>query len=236
LADVTLDLGHVGIYEAVLEAASLTTEQEKAVFDALQRKSIPDLERVLSCIPAEAADHIFALAQLHGDDTVLDRASAAFATIPAAVKAVETLAALSTQIRALQPTLSIYFDLAELRGYHYHTGLVFAAYVPGHGQALANGGRYNDVGEVFGRARAATGFNTDLKALVNLLEANAEQPAAISAPHSKEAALHEEIERLRSQGEVVISCLSAQPDERCNRELVEIDGQWCVEVIGVKAR
>ncbi len=132
----------------------------------------------------DVATLIIGLVDLHGDDSVLDAARGLFADrAPGALAAVDALQDVAQDIRRLRPDLPIYFDLAELRGYHYHTGIVFAAYVPGHGQALANGGRYNDVGEVFGRARPATGFATDLKALVGLLPGGSSaEPGAISMP------------------------------------------------------
>jgi ATP phosphoribosyltransferase regulatory subunit len=120
----------------------------------------------------------------------------------------------------------VYFDLAELRGYHYHTGIVFAAYAPGHGRALANGGRYDHVGAVFGRSRPATGFATDLKALLGLLPAAVAHGDAISMPDSDEPALVARVAALRQQGEIVINRLSGPADRRCSRELVFEDGEW----------
>ena len=233
LTDITLDLGHVGIYEAVLAKAGLSEEQEKTVFDALQRKSVPDLKLALAEVEPDAAALIIGLVDLHGDETVLARARELFAEqAPAALAAVDALQEVATDIRRQRPGLDIYFDLAELRGYHYHTSIVFAAYVPGHGQALANGGRYNDVGAVFGRARPATGFATDLKALMGLLPALQAGQRAISMPDADDPALEAVVSELRSSGEVVINCLSTDPDPRCDRQLVEQDGEWQVQTLG----
>ena len=233
LADITLDLGHVGIYEAVLAKAGLSEEQEKTVFDALQRKSVPDLQLALAEVEPGAAALIIGLVDLHGDETVLARARELFTEqAPAALAAVDALQEVATDIRRQRPGLDIYFDLAELRGYHYHTSIVFAAYVPGHGQALANGGRYNDVGAVFGRARPATGFATDLKALMGLLPAVPVGQRAISMPDADDPALEAMVSELRSSGEVVINCLSTDPDPRCDRQLVEQDGEWQVLTLG----
>jgi ATP phosphoribosyltransferase regulatory subunit len=230
LGTITLDLGHVGVYEAVLDCAELSEEQEQTVFDALQRKSVPDLRLALAGVEERAADLIIALVDLHGDESVLGNARELFAErAPAALAAVDALQEVAIDLRRQRPDLSIYFDLAELRGYHYHTGIVFAAYVPGHGQALANGGRYDDVGEVFGRARPATGFATDLKALIALLPADPPAQGAISMPDSDDPALVSKAERLRAQGEIVINCLATDPDPRCNRVLVELDGEWVVQ-------
>lgn len=231
-SDITLDLGHVGVYQAVLACAGLSAEQEQTVFDALQRKSVPDLHLALAGVRPEAAELIIALVDLHGDDAVLANARELFAdSAPGAVAAVDALREVATDVHRQRPDLDIYFDLAELRGYHYHTGIVFAAYVPGHGQALANGGRYDNVGEVFGRARAATGFATDLKALLALVPAEAATRGAISMPDSDDPALAAAVARLREAGEIVINCLGTDPDPRCDRQLLEQDGQWRVQAI-----
>ncbi|MFK7976795.1 MAG: ATP phosphoribosyltransferase regulatory subunit [Halioglobus sp.] len=233
LQDLTLDLGHVGIYEAVLSEAGLAAEQEATVFDALQRKSLPDLQLAMTDVDPDRAHLIMALLDMHGDAGVLQRARALFEErVPAALGALDSLEQAAANMQRHDSSLNVYFDLAELRGYHYHTGLVFAAYVPGCGQALANGGRYNDVGEVFGRARPATGFNTDLKALMTMLalpESNG--VGAISAPQDSSAALAAKMSELRSAGEIVISELSSGRDARCSRQLVERGGQWHVEPI-----
>ncbi|MEM9255702.1 MAG: ATP phosphoribosyltransferase regulatory subunit [Pseudomonadota bacterium] len=227
LDDVTLDLGHVGVYEAVLDAARLTGEQERTVFDALQRKSVPDLKLALADVDEHTASSIIALADLHGDESVLLRARELYAdSAGPAVVAINALQEVAVDLRRLQPDLDIYFDLAELRGYHYHTGLVFAAYVPEHGQALANGGRYDDVGAVFGRARPATGFATDLKALMDQLPGAELSPGAISAPDVDDPALHEQVRLLRDEGSIVINSLGGLHDSRCDRELYESKGQW----------
>ena len=230
LSSITLDLGHVGVYEAVLESAGLSVDQEETVFDALQRKSLPDLQLALDGVEEDAAALIIALVDLHGDESVLADARELFADrAPAALPAVDALQEVAVDVRRQRPDLDIYFDLAELRGYHYHTGIVFAAYAPGHGQALANGGRYDDVGDVFGRARPATGFATDLKALMDLLPTEQESHGAISMPDADDPALEAKVNELREAGEIVINCLATDPDPRCDRELVEQDGEWQVQ-------
>lgn len=231
-SEITLDLGHVGIYEAVLDAAGLDAALEQQVFDCLQRKSVPDLREALAGVDNTVAAMIVALVDLHGDESVLGEARELYADYaPAALVAVDALQDVATDIRRQRPGLPIYFDLAELRGYHYHTGIVFAAYVPGHGQALANGGRYNGVGEVFGRARPATGFATDLKALMALATAPAESVGAISMPDSDDPALLAQVDALRARGEIVINTLGGTVDARCDRALVEVDGEWQVTTL-----
>jgi ATP phosphoribosyltransferase regulatory subunit len=234
LTGITLDLGHVGIYEAVLAAAGLSGAQEKTVFDALQRKSVPDLRLALAGVEPAGAALIIALVDLHGDETVLGAARTLFAaSVPDALAGVDALQEVASAVRRQLPDLDIYFDLAELRGYHYHTGLVFAAYVAGCGQALANGGRYNDVGAVFGRARPATGFATDLKVLMRMLPTSTAGGGAISMPDANDPALDLQVRRLRAAGEVVINCLAGAPDPRCDRHLVAVNGQWLVQALQV---
>lgn len=229
LHGITLDLGHVGIYKAVLARANLNPEQQRTVFDALQRKSVPDLGRALVNVEPAVARLIVSLVDLHGDERVLEEARALFASaVPEAIVGIDALQEVASDIRRQSPGLDIYFDLAELRGYHYHTGLVFAAYVAGSGQALANGGRYNDVGAVFGRARPATGFATDLKALVALMPAQRASVGAISVPDADDPALEQYVAQLRASGEVVVNCLSGIPDARCDRQLVAEHGRWLV--------
>ena len=235
LFDITLDLGHVGIYEAVLATAGLSREQEATVFDALQRKSVPDLNLALVGVDPNIAALIVALVDLHGDETVLEAARSLFAdAVPGALMAIDALQEVACNLRRQSPELDIYFDLSELRGYHYHTGLVFAAYVAGCGQALANGGRYNDVGAVFGRARPATGFATDLKSLMAMLPTTSARQQAISLPNADDPALNLRVRELRAEGEVVISCLSGSPDSQCDRHLVECDGHWQVKPLSLK--
>jgi len=229
LENITLDLGHVGVYNAVLKSAALNPEQEATIFDALQRKSRPDLELALEDVSDHTATLVLGLLDLHGDGAVLARARELFsADDNGALAAVEKLQAVADSLTALHKGISIYFDLAELRGYHYHTGIVFAAYVPGYGQAVANGGRYNNVGEVYGRARPATGFASDLKALTALSHVKPSAKGAISKPNQADPALDHAVERLREAGEIVINRLAENPDTRCDRELVSKDGEWVV--------
>ncbi len=222
--ELSLDLGQVEIYRKLLADAGLDDVQEAALFDALQRKSLPDLEVILEAVAdPQCRQRILQLAGTHGDASVLEQ-------VDYADEAVAQLRDVAAAIGQRYPEVNIYFDLSEVRGYHYHTGLVFAAYVPGFGQALANGGRYDDVGAVFGRARPATGFNTDLKAVLELLAADLSPPdsRAISAPADADPALWAAVDELRNSGEVVITALGEDTDSRCDRQLQHIDGEWRV--------
>ncbi len=230
--DITLDLGHGDVCGCLLQSLSLDSAMESAVFDAMQRKSQPDLLQALSGVASEAAEALLALIDMHGGEEVLARAETLLAPVaPGIGEALRALRETSRQIAAIYPGVNIYFDLAELRGYHYHTGIVFAAYVAGHGEAVANGGRYDNVGRAYGRARPATGFATDLKTLVQLQTLATEPANGIHAPVSSDPALAAMVCRLREAGEVVISSLAGEKDPRCSRELAHRDGEWTVQAL-----
>ncbi|MEQ8516714.1 MAG: ATP phosphoribosyltransferase regulatory subunit [Chromatocurvus sp.] len=229
---ITLDLGHGDVCGRLLQCLSLGGPRESAVFDALQRKSRPDLLEALSGVASDTADALLALIDMHGGAEVLERAWAVLAPVaPGIDDALRTLREASAQIAAAHPEVRIYFDLAELRGYHYHTGIVFAAYVPGYGEAVANGGRYDNVGRAYGRARPATGFATDLKTLVQLPVSGPGPVPCIHAPVSSDPALLTAVRRLRETGEIVIASLAGEMDPRCSRELVQRDGEWTVQAL-----
>jgi len=171
VAQVHLDLGHVGVYRAVTSGIDLQPADEAALFDLLQRKSQPELAGFVSGrgLSAQAGSALSTLMTLHGDVSVLDTADKALSGYGDGVT--QALASLQAVIAALaksHPDLPLHLDLAELRGARYHTGLVFAAFVPGHGRELARGGRYDGVGGEFGLSRPATGFSADVNELLRL--------------------------------------------------------------------
>jgi ATP phosphoribosyltransferase regulatory subunit len=171
VADVHLDLGHVGVYRAVTAGIALASEDEAALFDLLQRKSLPDLAAFTTArgLPEAARAALAMLTTLNGDVAVLQRARDTLSSHGERVA--EAVAALEQVVAALAKThagLPLHLDLAELRGARYHTGLVFAAFVPGHGRELARGGRYDGVGGEFGLSRPATGFSADVNELLRL--------------------------------------------------------------------
>jgi ATP phosphoribosyltransferase regulatory subunit len=212
----------------------LSEEQETTLFDALQRKACPEIAAYLAELSlGESERQMFlALAELNGGEEVLPEARAVLtAAEPDVHRALDDLQAIASEVHAQRPQLPLYFDLAELRGYHYHTGAVFAAFSPGHGQEIARGGRYDEIGKVFGRARPATGFSADLKTIMGL-GAGSDGVAAggIYAPAIKDPALHARIHELRAQGERVICELSGQAgdarDMGCDRHLEKHEGAW----------
>lgn len=168
---VHLDLGHVGIYRGIAAKLELEADDESALFAILQRKSQPDLAEFARAqrLAGKPLDALAQLMELNGDATMLKRARATLARLGAAVD--EGLDTLDKTVRALKrkfPKVPVHVDLAELRGYRYQTGMVFAAYAPGHGRELARGGRYDGVGREFGVPRPATGFSADLNELLRL--------------------------------------------------------------------
>ncbi len=233
LSDIHLDLGHVGIYRGLARQAGLNTEQEARLFDALQRKSRPDLGELLGQMAVDDAVRtmLLQLIELNGDEAVLAEARRTLAAASGEVHAaLDNLQAIAAQVRTRLPGVPFHFDLAELRGYHYHTGVVFAAFVADHGQAVAQGGRYDDIGRVFGRARPATGFSADLKTLMALSTATAPAVRGIFAPCADDPALTQQVADLRERGERVVCALPGQEGDAaamgCDRHMVLRDGRW----------
>ncbi|WP_163647513.1 ATP phosphoribosyltransferase regulatory subunit [Modicisalibacter sp. 'Wilcox'] len=238
--EVHLALGHIGIYRALVQAADLSREAEAALFEAIERKSPAETEALVAAQihDGAVARMLRALPQLHGDVEMLGEARRVFAESPAAVgDALDQLEALCRGVADAHPDVTLYLDLADLRGYQYHTGMMFAAYVPGYGQALAKGGRYDDTGQAFGRARPATGFSMDLKLLATLVT---DEPAVdgIWAPAVAiddavaRSRLDAVVARLRADGERVVRALPGQAtgpaEHRCNRQLVRMGDDWQV--------
>jgi ATP phosphoribosyltransferase regulatory subunit len=162
---IRLDVGHVAVFRAIAQAARLSAALEAELFEALQRKDRAQIERLARPLAAKTREALALLPQLYGGPEVLDTAAKRLPKIPALRKALATLRALA---RACPVPVS--FDLAELRGYHYHSGVVFDAYCDGVSAAVARGGRYDEVGKAFGRARPATGFSIDLRAIAGVVK------------------------------------------------------------------
>ena len=238
--DLYIDLGHVGIYRGLAADAGLDDEQEAFLFDALQRKAIPEINEFLRQLDLSTAqrERLAGLATLNGGTEALERARALLeGSGDASQSALENLQRIATLAQRRLPDVALHFDLAELRGYQFHTGVVFAAFVADRGQEIARGGRYDAIGEVFGRARPATGFSTDLRSLMRLgarqLPAAAD---AIAAPAEDDPALEERVRNLRAQGERVIQQLPGQAgsfaEMGCGRILRWNGSDWVVEAIG----
>ncbi len=235
LKEFYLDLGHVGIFRALSRQAQLDIDQEKVLFDALQRKARPEIEDYLATINIDraVAQMLIGLVELNGDYGVLDEAESVLARAGTEVQqALVNLQRIARMARSQLNDVPVYFDLAELRGYRYQSGVVFAAFTPGHGQEIARGGRYDEIGRLFGRPRPATGFSSDLKTLMALSPLQPYKKDAILAPASECEVLQRTIRELRSQGFRVISELPGQAgngnDLGCDRKLEKVDSKWCV--------
>jgi ATP phosphoribosyltransferase regulatory subunit len=233
LKNITLDLGHVGIFDALAKQAQLSDSQKQEVFEALQRKSISDLDKLVQQYVSEAelSAAFIKLAGLHGGTEIIEQARANLAGFGEEITtALNQLAAIVEVIQQRYQDVECYIDLAELTGFHYHQGLVFAAYTDGYGQAIANGGRYDNIGEQFGRARPATGFSLELKALaMQSVAKNIQQQRRIFAPLQCDINV---VQKLRDSGEIVICAMSGQQTPAdVDAILVSDSGQWRVEAI-----
>lgn len=231
--DPYLDLGHVGIYRGLARQAGLDAQVERELFGALQRKAVPeihDMVRSLALKP-ELADMLLQLAELNGDDALV-RARTVLAAADAEVQEeLDHLEQVAEELGRWLPDVPVHFDLAELRGYHYKTGVVFAAFVPGWGLEIARGGRYDGIGSHFGVPRPAVGFSTDLKGLMALSQGQSDQrPGAVFVPFSSDPALQRRVGELRASGRRVIAALRGQlcePHELgATERLVEQGGEW----------
>ena len=228
-----LDLGHVAVFHGLVEQAGLDADTAGRLFEAMQRKARTDVDDLLegAAVAEPARAMLSALIDLNGGDEVLVEAERVLAQASLPVKdAIDDLKRVAAAVRRDYPEQALHFDLAELRGYHYHTGLVFAAFVPGHGEAVAQGGRYDGIGEVYGHPRPATGFSTDLKTLVALGDAaDDESMGGIFAPSEGEG-LEDEIWALRASGYRVVRELPGQSggaaEVGCDRVLALVSGRW----------
>lgn len=235
LKDIHIDLGHVGIYRGIISRLSLSKTQEQILFDILQRKAAAELREIIKqwAIPAAAGMALLAVVELNGDSTVLESARRTLARQGDGVLcSIEELRQTALLVNNRYPNAPIYFDLAELRGYHYYTGMSFAAYIPGLGQGIAFGGRYDDIGKAFGTARPAIGFSTDIRALFNLAGRPLHPVGGVFAPVSEDPECQRTIDHLREQNERVVCALPDQAgnavDHGCDRILVQEQGVWKV--------
>jgi ATP phosphoribosyltransferase regulatory subunit len=227
-----IDLGHVGIYRAIAADASLTKGQEDTFFELLQRKASTEIRAWVDANIADPAKAqlFLSLPRLAGNKSVLKKARDLFSGVKAAQAAVDQLDEVARVIEQRYPAAELYFDLGELRGYHYLTGLVFAAFAPGYGNPIASGGRYDHIGEVFGRARPATGFAVDITAISKLGLLNKVGVPAIAVIETSNTQQWEMIQNLRSQGQRIIAVSEGAnlAELGCDRQLLLQDGRYKV--------
>jgi ATP phosphoribosyltransferase regulatory subunit len=206
LPKLHVDLGHVGIYRALAACAKLNPVQEDEFFDLLQRKATTEIRAWVAAKITDpaCAELLLILPSLAGGRDILSRARELFTNIPNALAAVDQLQQVASVMAQRYPAAEFYFDLGELRGYHYLTGLVFAAFAPGFGNPIASGGRYDHIGEVFGRARPATGFALDICAISKLGLLPKLASGAIAVVDNGDERQWQAVQALRAEGERVV--------------------------------
>lgn len=208
LPKLHIDLGHVGIYRSLMAKVDVDDAQKDTFFAMLQRKAVAEMNTWVAdnITDKTIAKVLLALPALAGGREILSEARALFAAVASdAVNAVDELAAVADIVAARYPEAELYFDLGELRGYHYLTGIVFAAFAPGYGNPIASGGRYDHIGEVFGRRRPATGFAVDITALSKLGLLSAEPSSLTGYTDEGSDAQWQAVAELRARGERVVA-------------------------------
>ncbi len=234
LAPVTLSLGHAGLIKGVIEDSGLNDDQAERLLDLLQRKARPEYEQWLhdnlAAIPYSLQAFFTDWLLLGGEAArVLAQARVLLAEWPARLRQLEALSETVELLRGAMPNVRLFMDLGEIRGYHYHTGMIFSTYVVNeHDQALpvAQGGRYDGMSAAFGQALSATGFSLDLRAVLDVLPPVERMGERIWAPMRADTALHDRVRDLRAEGYEVIWCDQVPPQASA---LVKVNGEWVVE-------
>ncbi|KAG1682802.1 ATP phosphoribosyltransferase regulatory subunit [Nymphon striatum] len=243
--DLILDLGHVGIASGLAEHVGLNQQQKDDYFDMLARKSIPEVSSWLDQQGFSSSDSamLSALPLLSGSLEVIKEAKSQLKNAGQKVLgALDHLESISELIATYFPDLQLHIDLAEMRGYSYHTGIMYTLYSHDRGKSIASGGRYNGIGEAFGNARPAIGFSTDLRTLANLssITETSVDANGILAPNTMDVSLDKFIRELRTQGEYVIRQLDQNTKitveqlqlQDCNRVIEKQGESWNKIVMG----
>ena len=235
ISNICLDVGHIGIFRSLISKSQLNSMQESEVFEIVKRKAKDELKIFYKKLKVndDSSKAMLDLIDLHGDAGILDDAIHAFDKLsPDIRKYVNEVKTLTDSIID-KFDVSINIDLSELRGYNYHTGMIYTAFVPNEGKGIAFGGRYDDIGSAFGKARPATGFSTDVKQLLELQNISEDTPDKIFAPVDDNDSLQKKITELREQGKIVIQELEGQnataKEMNCNQTLVCENDQWVVK-------
>ena len=227
IEDVVIDLADARIVRAVLAGVPVDAARLDAVYAALAAKDAVEISALAASFPAPARRGLEVLIGLYGDERVLDEAARALPERPAITSALVDLRRLAEHARQAHPRTRVGVDLADSSGYAYYSGARFAAYARGASDAIARGGRYDEVGAIFGRNRPAVGFGLDVKDLAMLsLPPDLREP--IVAPAGDDAALRSAVRALRASGEVVVAELGAAAPTTAGRRLVQARGGWTV--------
>ncbi|MFM2440305.1 MAG: hypothetical protein RLZZ349_32 [Pseudomonadota bacterium] len=237
ISQLHIDFSHVNIFGSLIEASAIPAQLEQDLYVALQSKDQSSLTVLSQHLDKTTREALLRLTELNGDKTILLKAAKLLPAIPAIQEALASLTQVSNALNDLDVTVS--FDLSELRGYHYHSGIVFATYAQGYKGPLALGGRYDEVGQAFGRARPATGFSLDLRGLVTAMSP-AKSAMAIFAPENDDQTLSVKIDSLRAEGHIVIQELagfeSNLEELNCDRKLAHYNSGWHVVAIDKVAK
>ena len=232
LEGLHIDFSHVAIFESLVKAGNINADLEEALYAALQSKDKAAVAELAADLDAPIQQALISLTVLNGGVAILEKAESVLPKLPEIAQALANLSAVASKLSDLNVQVS--FDLGELRGYHYHSGVVFAAYARGYTGPVAMGGRYDEVGIAFGRARPATGFSLDLRGVVSAL-APAILPKAILAPEGNDKDLLSKIETLRTDGLLVIQVLPNSEvninELNCDSALVLRNGTWLIETL-----
>ncbi len=234
---IHLDFSHVNVFGSLIEASQIDAQLEQALYAALQSKDQAAVTSLTKDLSQSTREALIQLTQLNGDKTILVKAAQVLPGTPAIQHALSCLNKISEALESLDVTVS--FDFSELRGYHYHSGIVFAAYAQGYKGPLALGGRYDEVGKAFGRARPATGFSLDLRGVVTALPP-AKNSLAIFAPAGNSPSLVAKITALREDGHIVIQALTEADADfslaNCDRKLEQYNSGWHVVAVDKQAK
>ena len=231
LSEITFDIGHVGFCQLVLDSAGLRAEQQEEILALLARKANSELDKLLTGLGRDQRLKVSQLASMHGGLDVLSRAKDVFGDLAGVNDVIGDLEAVRSCCERAGSGISVYIDLTEAHGYRYHSGVVFALYARELGAAIAKGGRYDGVGEVFGRKRPATGFAVDLKAWSSLARLPQGQATCISSPVDAFPVLMRKESELRTKGHVVVKAVGGEIDVRCSHQLVNRESEWLVEPV-----
>ena len=235
LENVHVDIGHTGILRGLIEPMQLAPERRASLLDCVRRKASDELRAGLGDwgLAGRQSEALLELLDMEGDVSMLDECKRVLAPCGEALCAyVDELRKLAALTMGRVRNAPLFFDVTGFQGYRYHTGVTFVAYAPGESQGVAHGGRYDEIGRALGRPGPATGFSADAGKLFRLAPRTAEPTLAIYAPNSMMPGFYDVVDKLRAQGETVISELPGQPgdprDLGCDRELRMEQGQWQV--------
>jgi ATP phosphoribosyltransferase regulatory subunit len=235
---IHLDLGHVAIFRSLIKGSGVLPELEVDLYNILQTKDTATLRELLCTrldkrLDKSIREALMLLPELYGDRKILTHARKMLPNHPEIESALNQLEVIEEELKTYVDKIT--FDLSDLRGYHYHTGMVFAAYTQGSANAIALGGRYDEIGKAFGRARPATGFSMDLRELSRLTTLDT-SPKGILAPYERnDKTLEKIVEQLRDEGHIVVTELPGNENEEdtsyYDRKLILHNGVW--EVVGI---